>query len=351
MSEIYKVLGLMSGTSLDGLDIAFCEFELRDKTWSFRIIESSTITYDDFWVQSLRNSRKLSSSELEELDKAYGNFLGSAVLGFVKETELIPDFVASHGHTVFHEPELGITKQIGNGPEIHNITGFKVVCDFRVADVALGGQGAPLVPIGDQLLFNAYQACINIGGFSNISFDYEGKRVAFDISPANIVLNALVAPLGWKFDRNGDLARSGQIVSALLEKLNSLEYYQLPIPKSLGVEWVDEEFWPLIPKSVSTEDLLCTIVEHIAIQIAHTLDAYHISNVLMSGGGVYNDYLLSRISKHFSGDVQLPSNEVIEFKEALIFGFLGVLRIREEVNVLGSVTGAEKDHSSGHIYL
>ena len=350
--DSYRVIGVMSGTSLDGIDLCVVSFEFNG-SWSFRIELADTIPYSPSWRTKLKSAIELPAHLLNQLDVEYTRFLAETISHFIamnKITEL--DAVCSHGHTVLHRPDEGLTYQIGNRPEIGQGIGLPVVCDFRVQDVKLGGQGAPLVPIGDRLLFSEYDVCLNLGGFSNVSFDKEGERIAFDISPVNIVLNELAHELGHEFDYNGELARSGNRHESLFNELNNLAYYRTPPPKSLGLEWVLEEVFPLTRSfEVPVADKLNTFCEHIALQIANQLNPLNIKTVLVTGGGALNKYLIDRIKEYVDANIIIPDSRIIEFKEALVFGLLGVLKLREEINCLKSVTGAKRDHSSGQIYL
>jgi anhydro-N-acetylmuramic acid kinase len=251
---------------------------------------------------------------------------------------------------VLHQPQKGITLQIGSGEEIAKITKQKVVCDFRTQDVELGGQGAPLVPIGDALLFPEYDFCLNLGGFSNVSFRQEEKSVAFDICPVNIVLNFYANKIGLEYDTSGKIASEGKINEQLLEKLNALDFYKIAPPKSLGLEWVQKEILPLIEAhKISISSILSTFVEHIAIQITSIIGDS--SSVLITGGGVYNSFLMQRIEKRSNVKIKQTSHALINYKEALIFAFLGLLKLDNQINCLKSVTGASKNHSSGVIFL
>ncbi|WP_299017589.1 anhydro-N-acetylmuramic acid kinase [uncultured Polaribacter sp.] len=342
-------IGVMSGTSLDGIDLVYVHFE-KDSYAKFTIICAKTIPYNKEWKNRLQNAIDFSAEELEELDVSYGKHLALIINKFIENNQIEKiDFIASHGHTILHEPENGITLQIGNGKEIAKITKQKVVCDFRTQDVKLGGQGAPLVPIGDELLFSNYQFCLNLGGFSNISYHKNKLRIAFDICPVNIVLNYYVNKLGFAFDDSGKIASEGKINDTLLKKLNALPFYKKEPPKSLGLEWVQKEIFPLID-SLETDVaiILRTFAEHIAIQIAKIIKGSN--SILVTGGGVFNTFLMERIEYHSNITVTLTTKEIIDFKEALIFAFLGLLKIDNQVNCLKSVTGATKDHSSGVIF-
>jgi anhydro-N-acetylmuramic acid kinase len=278
--------------------------------------------------------------------------LGTVINDFINKYKIQNlDAVASHGHTILHQPQNGYTLQIGNLPKLASYINQKLVCDFRVQDVQLGGQGAPLVPIGDQILFANYDYCLNLGGFSNVSFEENGSRIAFDISAVNTVLNFYANKLGLDYDDKGQLAKTGTINIELLNNLNALDFYQKKHPKSLGFEFVKEILLPLIENfSMDIKDKLATFTEHIAMQTAQALSNKKAS-LFITGGGAYNDYLISRIA-HFLPEMSIiiPENKILEYKEALIFALLGVLKLRGEINVLKSVTGASKDHSSGMIY-
>ncbi|MDP4281815.1 MAG: anhydro-N-acetylmuramic acid kinase [Bacteroidota bacterium] len=352
--KVFHVIGLMSGTSLDGLDIASCKFRFEDLTrkWSFRIYEAETVSYPEEWTNRLASVEKSSAEDLARTDVEYGHWLGRAVHAFIDKHGINPDFIASHGHTIFHQPDAGFTTQIGKGAAIAAETGFPVICDFRSTDVAFGGQGAPLVPAGDRLLFPSFQYCLNIGGFANISFEKESDRIAYDICPANIILNRIARKSGKCYDKDGIIAASGKIDPKLLNALNSLDYYKISSPKSLGKEWLLTEFVPLIEKSaISLEDKMRTVTEHIAIQIAGSLDNDSSKQALVTGGGALNLYLMRLIGEKTNTRIVIPDLKTIQFKEALIFAFLGVLRQMGEFNTLSSVTGAQKNTSGGCIYI
>lgn len=348
--QSYKAIGIMSGTSLDGLDIVLCEFSLQSK-WNFSILKSKTIDYSNEWKEKLFNAPNLSGLDLIILHKQFGQYIGESVLAFLKNTDYKIDLIASHGHTVFHQPEKKLTLQIGDGNEIASTTGIKTISDFRSMDIALGGQGAPLVPIGDKLLFAEYDYCINIGGFANISFDKNDIRFAYDICPANIVLNSLANELGYAFDKGGKLGRTGEINSKLLKELNNIDYYNKRYPKSLGKEWLDISFTPILNTfKISLEDQIRTIYEHIAHQITNSLPNDNKYKTLITGGGAFNEFIVELIKQKTKSQIIIPDNTIIEYKEALIFAFLGVLKLENKVNCLSSVTGAKRDSSSGVIF-
>lgn len=349
----YNVIGVMSGTSLDGVDIAHVNFTLKNTTWDYKIGVCETIPYNQEWITALKNGINYGTTELETLNKKYTSYLGDLISHFIAKNQLTNlDAICSHGHTILHQPQNGITLQIGNLPEIASYFTVPFVCDFRVQDVELGGQGAPLVPIGDQILFSSYTYCLNLGGFSNVSMLENGKRIAFDISPVNTVLNLYAEKLGFPFDEGGKHAAKGILNTYLFDTLNALPFYHQPYPKSLGFEYVKDTILPLIEEfNCSSEDVLHTFTKHVAFQIAKVTKQKN-STLLITGGGAYNTFLIDEI-KHYTPNIQItiPDSKTIEFKEALIFGLLGVLKLRNEINVLASVTGAIKDHSSGKIFV
>ena len=353
IKENYNVIGVMSGTSLDGVDLAHIQFSIIDGIWQFKILEAQTVAYSDDWVEKLKNALNLDATSLSHLNNAYTITLASIIKQFITTNKLHTiDAVCSHGHTILHQPHKGITLQIGNQKEIALLIDQTVVCDFRVDDVALGGQGAPLVPIGDQKLFNQYDYCMNLGGFSNISYTEDGNQIAYDICAVNTVLNFYANQLNLPYDEQGKIARQAKVDTKLLQELSELDYYKIPHPKSLGYEFVQEIAIPLIEAySISIEDKIATFTHHIAQQIAAVLPNRKAA-ILITGGGAYNRFLIEKLQEKLPLlHIVIPDRKTIEFKEALIFGFLGVLKLRDEINVLKSVTGARRDHSSGRIYL
>ena len=348
----YNVIGVMSGTSLDGIDLVYANFQF-DRKWSYKIIFSETVNYNSKWADTLKNLIGLSLEKLIEIDKEYTVYLANRISEFITTYKIINiDAICSHGHTALHQPDEKLTYQIGNLPNIATILKHKVVCDFRIQDVQLYGQGAPLVPIGDDLLFSEYDYCLNLGGFANVSTRIDGKRIAYDICPVNIVLNNYVKLLGFEYDDKGAIALTGIVNKELLKSLNNLNFYKETYPKSLGLEWVNTNVFPLIDSfGIDVKDVLRTFVEHIVIQIASEINKKNSATVFVTGGGVYNTFLIERLKFYLDNKIVVPQNDIVEFKEALIFGFLGVLKLRNEVNCLSSVTGALKDHSSGKIYM
>ena len=334
------MLGVMSGTSLDGVDLALCYFDMQ-KNITYKMPLAKTIAYATHWRSRLLRAVDFSSKELVLLDLEYTKYLGDIIKTFIADNNIKDlDAVCSHGHTVLHRPDQGVTLQIGNLEQISKNIQQTVVCDFRVQDLLFGGQGAPLVPLGDR----------NLGGFANISKVSSGVSVAYDICPVNVVMNHYAQKLAMPYDSGGELAKSGEILPTILKQLEALSYYRQHPPKSLGVEWVYKELMPILKASkAKEEDVLRTCVAHFASQIVQQLNPG--SSVLVTGGGGYNRFLLEQIQASIDVTLVLPNKTLIEFKEALIFGLLGVLKLRDEVNCLSSVTGASKDHSSGVVFL
>jgi anhydro-N-acetylmuramic acid kinase len=345
-------MGTMSGTSLDGLDLALCSFLKNEDTWNYSVIKTETFEYSKEWKNKLSNAENLSGLDLMFLHNEFGNYTAEKINLFLKDIKEKPQFIASHGHTVFHQPQKGLTLQIGNGANIAAKTGITTICDFRTTDVALGGNGAPLVPIGDKLLFSKFDYCLNLGGFANISFDNENNtRIAFDICPVNILLNKIVSPLGLEYDNQGEIAQKGKIQPEMLYELNQLPFYQSHGPKSLGKEWLLTEVLPITGKySISIEDKLRTVTEHIAIMITNAQTPYKAGPILVTGGGAFNKFLITRLKELIKNELYIPDNQTINYKEALIFAFLGLLRFFNQKNCLSSVTGAAIDNTGGAVY-
>ena len=347
----FYVIGLMSGTSLDGVDLVYIRFN-KNEEWNFDIINSKTYPYEDSVIKLLTNISKKSLDEVKKIDVEYTKKLAQIIREFIDEFSINKiDFISSHGHTAIHDPSNSFTYQIGNLPNLSNEINYNVICDFRVQDIEFGGQGAPLVPVGEKYLFQEYDSFINLGGFANISNHKGESLIAYDICPVNIVLNNLSKKIGKDFDNKGSIASSGKLILSLYEELENLKYYQSSPPKSLGIEWVDANIFPLINKyfDYPIEDLLNTLSNHIANQISNNLNDF--DKVLVTGGGAYNDYLIDIIRSKTDSEIIIPSKNIIEFKEALIFAFLGVLKYLNINNCYSSVTGASKDHCSGKIFL
>ena len=362
--ERYKAIGLMSGSSLDGLDIAYCEFSVKEGKWTLKILNTDVVVYPDEWVQEIKRLPVSTAKTLWQSHTTLGHYFADQVNAFIARHSLKGkvDLVASHGHTIFHFPENRMTTQIGDGSAIAAVTDLPVVCDFRSGDIADGGQGTPIVPIGDRYLFSDYRFCLNIGGIANISCktNDNGGIVAFDICAANQVLNSFAKRLGNEYDDGGKLAMQGKVDDALLQKLNELDYYQLAYPKSLDNGFSREIILPLIEESdITIHDKLRTYVEHIAAQLAGHIKAIEKQEklsfganekMLATGGGAFNGFLIERIRKLTGIEVIVPAEELVKFKEAIVIALMGVLRMRNEVNVLKSVTGAKKDSVAGAVY-
>ncbi len=350
-SPVIKAIGLMSGTSLDGVDLAFCTFSLVEDRWTFTTEATETYSYTDEWLEVLRSLHLQSAPQIFEVDAALGRYFGELINKFIEKNNLHPDLIASHGHTLFHQPEKNFTTQIGSGAHISAITGLNTICDFRSKDVALGGQGAPLVPVGDHYLFSDFYACLNLGGIANISMVSEdGRRVAYDICPVNMALNELAQRVGKPFDEDGILARSGTVIPELLNRLNALPFYQQKGAKSLGREWYEKEF-SIHLKEGKAEDLSSTVVEHIAHQHKNAFSSIPSNGkILVTGGGAFHQFLLERMMAISNKNLQVPDKELVNFKEAIVFAFLGVLNYLGRVNVFDSATGSIKQHVGGAMY-
>lgn len=343
-----KIVGVMSGTSLDGLDLALCEFSSQNEVVSFKLLAAETISYDANWKQKLQTVFSSSAENYFKLHSEYGHFIAQQIARFLSKHQQDTDAIASHGHTVFHQPQYGFSTQIGCGATIAAKTDITTVCDFRSLDVALNGQGAPLVPIGDRDLFHQFDSCLNIGGIANISFTKNNITSAFDICIANMALNHLTETIGKSYDDGGKMAYSGSCNDVLLQELLKLNTQQ----QSLGREWFEYNFLPILNASaISLNDKLATCCEYAAIQIANVLNHQQLKSVLITGGGTYNHFLIDRLKHHYQGTIEIPSDEIIQFKEAIIFAYLGYLRLNEQTNTLSSVTKARKDSIGGAVYL
>lgn len=353
--SLYTVIGVMSGTSMDGIDIVYATYEFSENELCNHVVQhSKTYEYSTYLLENLKISTQLSPSELLILDKILGIYYSERIINFINEFDINPskiDAIASHGHTIFHQPEKGFTYQIGCGETIAFKTGIKVINDFRQKDVVAGGQGAPLVPIGDKLLYSSLaDAFLNIGGFCNISIPSD-TTVAFDISPGNLPLNKIATELDKTYDSSGLIARSGSIDKVILNELNEIDYYSNPPPKSLGTEWVKANFTPVVSRINNPKDRMCTVVEHLAEQISRTCIKNSIKSLYITGGGAYNDFLIERIKEKSKLQIIIPDAVEIEFKEAIIFGLLGALFLEGKPNTLSSVTGASRDVIGGVLHL
>lgn len=351
------VIGIMSGTSLDGIDIACVKFNEVDDKITYRFLAGKTIEYNNEWKKNLKNLTNATALTYAYAHTALGWLMGTETKKFILENNLLVDFISSHGHTIFHQPHNSLTTQIGDAAHIAALTNLPVVADFRTLDVALGGQGAPLVPIGDKYLFNDFDFCLNLGGIANISFDdLKGERIAFDICPVNMILNQLANQIGMAYDKNGDVASGGKTLEKLLNKLNALGFYNQTAPKSLSYEWFMEKFFPLVEaENISIADKLHTACEHIAAQIAANVNTHTIkgrkARMIVTGGGTHNAFLMQLLKQHCNCQIEIPKNDIINFKESIIFALLGYLRWHNNINTLASVTGAQKNSVGGAIYL
>ncbi len=352
----------MSGTSMDGLDIAYCHITEDGGKWSYKILNAETVPYPVKWKLRLEQLVLQNAVTHIKTHAFLGHFYGTEVKAFIERHHLDGqiDFIASHGQTIFHQPENRFTSQIGDGAAIAAVTGYPVICDFRGIDVALGGQGTPITPIADKLFYPDYKCLLNLGGISNITCNTGTKHIAFDISPVNLILNKLAKNAGQDYDKDGLLAAAGTVNTALLEELNGSWYYEKDYPKSMSGGWVSKVMLPVVARhQISTQDKLCTLCEHIAIQIGRSIqqiinkESINISKadkMLVTGGGALNKFLMERITEKAPITVVLPDDETVNFKEALMMGLMGVLRLRNETNCMTSVTGAERDNVGGAIY-
>ena len=361
---IYRAIGLMSGSSLDGLDIVFTEFVETAGNWSYEIAHAECLPYENEWKNRLENARHLNASDYMRLHSDYGHYTGRLVNEFIEKHSLQHQvqLIASHGHTVFHEPSNKMTSQLGDGAAIAAVTGINVVSDLRAIDIALGGQGAPIVPLGEKLLFNEFQLLLNLGGIANISAHNGNSFTAFDICPANRVLNLIAAGTGKEFDEDGLIAAKGFIRDEVLAALNRLDYYKLPYPKSLSNDFGTDTLYPMLKDAnLSAADAMRTMVEHCCIQVTRSvgklLNSYvggKPNKMLVTGGGARNKFLINRLSetlKVMGVTLDIPSTTVVDYKEALIMSLLGVLRWREENSVMHSVTGARRSSIGGAVWI
>ena len=359
---VYRAIGLMSGSSLDGLDIAFVEFQEQAGKWSYDIIQAECYAYPDEWISKLKNAINLSAKDYQLLHAEYGHYTGQQVNKFIDEHQLhyLVAVIASHGHTTFHIPSKRMTAQLGDGAAIAAETQLPVVSDLRSMDIAFGGQGAPIVPIGEKLLMNQYDFFLNLGGIANISMNAD-PCIAFDVCPANRVLNMLANELDKEYDDGGQIAATGKVNTALLEKLNALDYYKQTYPKSLANDFGTDVVYPMIKDTgIEIKDLLRTYTEHIAFQIKNAISTLGNNKLqttnhklLTTGGGALNTFLIQRLSEHLREqniEVIVPDKKLVNYKEALIMAFIGVLRWRQESNVLASVTGAARDSIGGALW-
>jgi anhydro-N-acetylmuramic acid kinase len=360
---IYRAIGIMSGSSLDGLDIAFVQFQEQAGRWDIEILQSLCTPYKPDWVKHLSEATGLRAHEYQLLHTKFGRFIGEQVNEFIDKNHLQyqVSLIASHGHTVFHDPQNRMTAQLGDGAAIAAVTGLPVVTDLRSLDIALGGEGAPIVPIGEKYLFPGYDLFLNLGGIANISLNTD-PYIAFDICPANRVLNLLAQDTGREYDDEGMMAAKGRVSPVLLQALNNLSYYGEAYPKSLANEFGTKTIYPMIRESdLAIPDSLCTYCEHIAEQtglaiksIKDKMSATGPHKIMVTGGGAFNIYLMQRLQSQFREleiELVIPEASLVQYKEAAIMAFIGVLRWRQEQNVLASVTGAMRNSIGGALWL
>ncbi len=347
-----KILGIMSGTSLDGLDLALVNFSEKNNSLHYQLLSAETRPYNSEWLDKLRTTHKLSGFQLLQMHRSYGNWIGNQCKSFLQNHDMTADYIASHGHTVFHSPQEQFNFQLGEGAAIAASSGISTISDFRSLDILNKGQGAPLVPIGDKYLFPDFKYCLNLGGFANISVKDDQKIVAYDIVAVNLVLNLLSNEIGLKFDESGNIARSGNFHTELFQQLNSHRFYEQAPPKSLGREWLEAEILPIIGAySIPIKDKLHTYTHHLVKQISKQVDSNNKHRVLVSGGGAYNEFLIELLQRNSMAKFILPKDELINFKEAIIFAFLAYQRLMNRPNSLASVTGATHDSIGGSINL
>lgn len=353
----YNIIGVMSGTSMDGLDIAHVSLEEAEAgKWNYSINAATTVTYDEKWRLRLSKLRHQNSLIFYKTDRFYGQFIGEQVKKFLNDNNLEADLIASHGHTVFHQPDSNVSVQVGDGNSIYGYTGIPTVSNFRALDVILGGEGAPLVGIADQYLFGEFDMCLNLGGFANISANINSNRVAYDVCPCNIVLNRIAREFGQEYDENGEIAEKGNVDYDLLSELNSIAFYDYEPPKSLGREWISSNFWSHVRNSIAKkEDKMKTLVDHIAQQIGNNVEDLasgeaSSKRVFVTGGGAFNKTLISHLKTHTEAEIVVPDDKMVDYKEALAFALLGILRVQNRTNVLSIATGATEDSVSGSLH-
>ena len=354
MQKSYLVIGVMSGSSLDGLDLAACRFEPKENTWDFSIKATDFLPYEEKHRRDLSQLGNASGIELIKAHADYGTWTGEQVKLFIEKHRLNPDLIASHGHTIFHEPSQGFSFQLGSAAHIAAACGLPCASDFRNTDMAHGGQGAPLAPVSDFDLFPEYDVCVNLGGIANISYtDEDGQRLGYDITVCNLILNHLSIAFGEAYDKDGLFGKGGNLDSSLLLDLESIDYYKHRGAKSIDKVWFYNHILPHFSKaSSSIEDQMHTAYIHIAKMIAtHIEKAGQTSKVLLSGGGAKNKYLVQLIQENTSTKICIPSDEIIDFKESLLMAYVGLLRLLEKTNSVSSVTGASEASSGGGIYL
>jgi anhydro-N-acetylmuramic acid kinase len=356
---VYRAIGVMSGSALEGLDIIFAEFHISSGAWQYTVQAAECYPYTDDWREKIRTAGSLSSIDYLALHAEFGHYIGEQVNRFIEAHQLQykVQLVVSHGHISFHLPEKKLTAQLGEGASIAAVTGINVVSDLRVMDVALGGKGAPLFPLGEKLLFSEYACFLNIGSIANITFHEPGGVIAFDVCPANRILNMLAAQSGKAYDDGGKMAKAGEVKPELLKILNGLEYYSMPYPKSLTSDFASDVIYPLV-RGAGVNDAMRTVVEHIAVQTANAVSQLNKGGaplkLLITGGGANNSFLVSRIQsllEPLNVEAVLPDPYIVDFKESLVVALLGILRWREENSALAEITGASRDSIGGAVWI
>jgi len=352
--EKLNILGIMSGSSMDGVDLVLCEIGYEDDRYIYNILKGETYDYDDKWRLRLSKLRTQNAMAYAKTDVFYAHYLASLVEDFKSNTDLKIDLIASHGHTIFHNPEQKLTAQVGDGSTLAALTEIPVVSDFRRGDVAIGGEGAPLVGIGDEHLFREFDFCLNLGGFANISTHKENERIAFDIAACNILTNRLARDLELSYDNRGEIASKGAINYDMLNELNNVDFYRIEGPKSLNRDWISKELWPVVKefRDLPLEDRMKTIVDHIAFQVGKAVEKLSDGNsdgkrLYVTGGGAFNDTLIDHIKSHTEAEVIVPEEDIVNYKEAVIFAFLGYLRMNNVENTAAAATGASRNLVSG----
>jgi anhydro-N-acetylmuramic acid kinase len=360
----YNVIGLMSGSSLDGLDLAYCEFEVKDNdVFDFKLICAENIPFLERWVTRLKHLPQQNALTFFRTHTYFGHYMGDMVNDFIKKYNIKPDFIASHGHTIFHDPERQMTAQIGDGAALAARTGLTVICDFRTNDISIGGEGTPIAPAADRYLFSGYDFYLNVGGIANVTCNANGKMIAFDVGPANQVFNGLANVVDLEYDNGGELAKTGQVDEGILALLEEFEYFTADYPKSLGNGWIQSEILPLyLSLDCPLEDKLRTSIEHLAFQIAYSIEQIIVTEdfekesytLFATGGGVLNTFLMEEVQKKLdllNIRIVIPEKDIIDYKEAILMGLMGVLRMENKVNCFSSVTGAQRDTIGGAVYL
>jgi anhydro-N-acetylmuramic acid kinase len=348
------ILGAMSGSSLDGLDLAICSF--TDQS-IFTIHNSTTIELPLDLRTKLKNFSTLNAFQIADLDAYFALFSAHSIRDFTNNWIGGISLVVSHGHTLYHNPANAVSWQIGNGGIIAAVTGIDTLCDLRVQDVALGGQGAPLAALVDLNLFKDYTGLLNLGGIANITINQSNTVYSWDISPCNQVFNHLAQKEGKEFDKGGSIARSGKILMELIHKWQENTYFSQMPPKSMDNTWVKENYIKEIDKiDQPVKILMASFAEFVAIQLSKDLKSLDLNpgKILVTGGGAFNAHFISRLKVHLSPlnwVVEVAEESLINYKEAMLMAYMGHRYINKKTNTISTATGAEKDLISGALYL